>query len=152
PRPHEMSKLVPADQYFLQFHSMSAAGELHDLVHQWGGNLQSVLTIQAVDNRLMEKIEDQLCIRRAGLEKLFADGVVDELVLTGSDPYFIEGTDLTLLLRLKQPEAFDKAAAGWLAEAKKKSPEIIERESVYRTYKVNSRYTLDRVVSSFAGR
>ena len=39
PRPHEISKLVPADQYFIHFHSMNAAGELFDLANQWGDSL-----------------------------------------------------------------------------------------------------------------
>ena len=152
PKPHELSKLVPADQYFLHFHSMNAAGELFDLSDKWGGSLLEIFTIQALDNRMIEKFEDQLCVRRGVLTKLFADGVIEELALTGSDPYVLEGTDLTLLLRLKQPEIFDQVAAGWLADIKKKYPGVIERESSFSNHRVFSRYTEDRVVSSFVTR
>jgi hypothetical protein len=149
PKPHELSKLVAADQYFLHFHSLTAAGELFDLSNQWGDSLLRLFTLHALDNRLEEKLQDQLCIRRGLLTRLFADGVVSEMAVTGSDPYFVEGTDLTFLFRLKQPDVFEKAAAEWLAQVKKKYPEVIERVFNYRGYKVAARYTNDRVVSSF---
>jgi len=152
PKPHELSKLVPADQYFLHFDSMSSAGELFDLAKHWGDSLLRMFTITAVDNRLEEKLEEQLCIRRGVLTKLFADKVVAELALTGSDPYVLEGTDLTFLFRLEQPDLFDKVAGTWLEQTRKKYPELIERDFNYRGHKVSVRYTNDRVVSSFVAR
>lgn len=152
PRPHPLSKLVPPDQYFLHFQTMSAAGELFDLAQSWGDSLLRLFTIQAVDNRLQAKLEDQLCLRRSVLSKLFGDGVVAELALTGSDSYVVEGSDVTFLFRLKRPEVFDLAAADWLAQVKKKYPELIEREFNYRGHKVAARYTSDRVVSSLVTR
>ena len=149
PKPHEISKLVPADQYFVHFQSMSAAGELLDLSNRWGDSLLRIFAISAVDNKVEEKLQEQLCIRRDILTKLFAEGVVTELAMTGSDPYLLEGTDLTLIFRLKQPEIFEKAAADWLANVKKRHPDIIEREFNYSGSKVGARYTNDRVVSSF---
>jgi hypothetical protein len=152
PRPHEAARLVPEDQYFLHFHSMKSAGELQDLATDWGSELFRLFTVRAQDNRLREKLEEQLCVRRDLLTQLFGDAVVAELVVTGGDPFVTEGTDVTLLFRLKRPEIFQKAAEGWLQEARKKHPDLTEREFNYRGYKVAARYTEDRLVSSFVVR
>ena len=149
PKVHEIAKLVPADHYFLHFNSIRSAGELFDLTNQWGDYLLRLFSVHARDNRLQEKLEDHLCLRRGPLTKLFADGVVAEVAVTGSDPFVLEGTDVTMIFRLKKPELFQAAAAEWLAQVKKKYPEITEREFNYRGHKVAARYTNDRVVSSF---
>jgi hypothetical protein len=147
-----IARLVPEDQYFLHFRSINAAYELGDLAAQWGDDLLRLFVVQARDNRIQQKFEDQLCLRRGPLTRLFADRVVSELAITGSDPYVREGTDVTILFRLQQPEAFDKAAAGWLAEVKEKRKDVEEREFNYRGHKIAARYTADRVVSSFVAR
>lgn len=152
PAVHEIARLIPEDQYFLHFHSLTAAGELLDLADDWGDNLLRLFTLRAQDNRVQEKLEDQLALRRGPLTKLFADLAVTELAVTGADPFVLEGTDVTFVFRVKSPELFDRAAAGWLAEVKAKYPEVAEREFNYRGHKVLARYTTDRLVSSFVAR
>jgi hypothetical protein len=149
--PHraDIAKLVPEDQYFVHFHSLRAAGELLDLGVDWGDSLLRLFTVTAQDNRVQQKFDEQLCIRRDPLTKLFSDGVVAEMALTGSDPFVFTGTDLTLILRLKRPDLFQKLAASWLAEAKDRHPDLVEQEFNYRGHRVAARYTADRVVSSF---
>jgi hypothetical protein len=152
PKVHEMATLVPEDQYFLHFQSMAAAGELFDLTTDWGDSLLRLFTISAQDNRVQQKLEDQLCLRRGPLSRLFADGVVAEMAVTGSDFFVVEGTDITLLLRLKQPDLFQKAADNWLAQSKAKYKGLMERDFNYRGHKIAARYTEDRMVSSFVVR
>lgn len=152
PAVHEISRLIPADQYFLHFDSMQSMGELLDLSSRWGNNLLRLVTVRAQDQRLREKIEDQLCLRQDSLTKLFADAVVDEVAVTGADPFVLEGTDVSMIFRLKQPEVFAKAAAGWLDEVRREHPELVDREFNYRGHKVEAHYTADRVVSAFVVR
>lgn len=149
PKPHEIARLVPEDQYFLHFNSMQSAGELMDLARGWGDSLLRMFTLHAQDNRVPEKLEEQLCLNRDALTRLFADAVVSELAVTGSDPFVLEGTDVTILLHLQRPDVFQKSADEWLARAKAKHPDLSEREFNYRGHKVAARYTNDRVVSSF---
>lgn len=149
PHPHALAKLVPADQYFLQFESMQAANELMDLSTQWGESLLRMITVSARDHHLREKYEDQLCVRRDPLSRLFADQVIAEFAVTGSDFFIAEGTDLTLLFELKNAKVFKKAADGWFNEVKEKYPEVVERTVNYRGHRIAARYTQDRMVSSF---
>ncbi len=150
PQVADVSALVPADQYLLQVNSMRSLGELLDLSTQWGGSLLRLCTVHAIDQRLEQKLEDQLCLRRDVLTRLFGDAVIGELAVTGADPFVNEGTDVTMIFRVKQPAAFRAAAAVWLAAARRARPDLTEAEFNYRGHKVAARYTDDRTVSSFA--
>jgi hypothetical protein len=152
PKRADIARLVPEDQYFLQFHSLQAAGELLDVTVDWGDSLLRLFRVTAQDNRVQQRLEEQLCLRRNPLTRLFADGVVSELAITGADPFVLEGTDMTLILRLKQPELFQKAADAWLAETKDRHPDLVQQDFNYRGHRVAARYTTDRVVSSFVAK
>jgi len=149
PAVHEMSRLVPEDQYFAHFDSIESLGEVLDLNSRWGGNLLRLYTVRAHDQQIQEKLEDQLCLKRAGLAALFADGTVREMGVTGADPFVYEGADVTLIFRVADHEAFDAAAKTWLAEARQRHPDIVGREFNYRAHQVAVHYTKDRLVSSF---
>lgn len=149
PAVQEIARLVPADQYFVHFNSMGSLSELLDLMSQWEDGVLRLFTVRAQDNQVRAKLEDQLCLRRTPLTKLFADGVVNEIAATGSDSFVMEGTDVTVILRVAKPEVFRKAAEGWMEEVRKKYPETVRRDFNYREHKVLAHYTTDRVVSSF---
>ena len=149
PQPHPLARLIPADQYFLQFQSMKTADELMELSEEWGESVLRMFQVSARDHHLSQRYEQQLCIQRTVLSKLFADQVIEELTVTGSDFFIAEGTDLTLVFDLKRPDVFRAAAETWLADAKQKSPDLTVREFNYRGHQVMARYTSDRTVSSF---
>ncbi len=146
---HEIAQLVPENQYFIHFRSLDAATKLLDLSSQWGESLSRLFTISAQDNRVEQKLETQLCLQRDPMMKLFADKAISELAITGSDPFVLEGTDVTLIFRVKEPKLFQVAADGWLAAARKNHPDLAQQQFNYRGHKVAARYTTDRVVSSF---
>ena len=149
PEVHPVSALVPEDQYLLQFNSMDAATELADLTQEWGDSILRPFTIHARHSRIQRKIEDQLCLRRDPISRLFADQTIEEVAVTGSDVFLFEGSDLALIFRLKRPEVFEVAAASWVSEVRKTYPALVEREFNYHGHKIAARYTEDRMVSSF---
>jgi hypothetical protein len=149
PKPAEIARLVPADQYFLQLNSMQSLDELLDLSADWGENLLRLFTVHAQDQQLQRKLEEQLCIRRDALTRLFADAVISDVAVTGADPFVQEGADVTVILRIKQPAVFQAAVAAWLADARKAHADLTEADFNYRGHKVLARYTADRGVSSF---
>ena len=150
PQPHDVARLVPADQYLLHFNSMRSFGEAADLASAWGDSLLRLYTIQAQDNRLQEKFEEQWCVRRDGLVELAENGAIGDVALTGADTYLLEGTDLTLIIRVTNPDAFRGAVDGWLTETRAQHADLVEREFNYRGHKVAAHYTNDRMVSAFA--
>jgi hypothetical protein len=107
------------------------------------------MTVHAQDQQLQRKLEDQLCVRRDVLTRLFGEAVISEVAVTGADPFFNEGTDVTMIFRVKRPEVFRAAAALWLDQVRKDRPDLTEADFNYRGHKVAARYTGDRMVSSF---
>lgn len=148
-RVHEISKLVPVDQYFLHFNSFDSLGEALDLSSQWGDDLFRQFTLTAQDNRLQTKLEEQLGISRRGMEQLFAEGAAGEVAATGSDPYLLDGTDVTIIIRVIDEQSFAKQLASWIDEGRQQHPDIVQRDFNYRGHQVTARYTNDRLVSSF---
>jgi hypothetical protein len=120
-----------------------------DLSQEWGESFLRMFQVSARDSHLSQRYEDQLCIQRSVLSKLFGDQVIEEFAITGSDFFIAEGTDVSVIFRLKQPDVFRSAAEGWLAAAKQKFPELTVQEFNYRGHQVAARYTQDRNVSSF---
>jgi hypothetical protein len=152
PQVLDITRLIPEDQYCLQFNSMEAANGFFDLATEWGNSLLRLFTIQSRDHLVAEKLEDQLCLRRGPLTKLFADSVISELAVTGADPFVVEGSDVTVIFRLKKPELFEAAAATWLDQVKSKYAGLKENTFDYRGHRIQARYTEDRMVSSFSVR
>lgn len=150
PRPLEIARLVPEDHYFLHFRTLTAAGELADLAADWGDNLLRLFAVHARDNHLQQKLEDQLCLKRKPLTELFANDAISEFVVTGCDPFVMEGSDVTLIFRVNRPDTFRRAADEWLADVRRRYPDVTEREFNYRGHKIAVRYTDDRRVSSFS--
>jgi hypothetical protein len=120
-------RLLPVDQYLLHFGSMAAARQLVDLADRWGRPIVRLYTVRSREHNLGRKYEEQLCLDWDGLDALFADGVVTELGVTGSDFFLGEGSDVTLILRVKGPDRFEAAAAGWLEATRKRHPDLVER-------------------------
>ena len=149
PQVHAIAKLVPHDQYMLHFNSLGALDATIDLGTQWGDSLLRLFTVQAQDNRVKEKFEQQFVIDHESLEKLFAEGIATELALTGSDPSILEGTDLSVIFRVTDTEVFLKESLRWIEAARANHPDIVMRQFNYRGHQVRAHYTNDRNVSSF---
>ncbi len=101
---------------------MQSLDDLLDLSTDWGGSLLRLYTIEAQDQRLQQKLEEQLCLRRDALTKLFADAAISDVAFTGADPFVHEGADVTVILRVKQPALFEQAA-GRLAGRRPQGPQ-----------------------------
>ncbi|MCA9137151.1 MAG: hypothetical protein KDB00_10340 [Planctomycetales bacterium] len=146
---HDVSRLIPADQYFLHFNSFKSLGEATDLASQWGDDLLRLQTLTAQDNRLQVKLEEQLGLHRSGMEQLFDQGIATEVAVTGADPYLLDGTDITVIVKVADEDAFAKPLAQWTQDSRDRHADLVEREFNYRGHQVTARYTNDRLVSSF---
>ncbi len=149
PKVHDVSRLIPADQYLLHFNSLAAFDESIELSNQWGDSLLRLFTIQAQDNRVKQKFEQQLVINHTQLQSLFENGVATELAITGADASVLEGTDLSVIFKVTDEQAFMKEALGWIEDARKTNADLVVRQFNYRGHKIRARYTNDRNVSSF---
>jgi hypothetical protein len=76
--------------------------------------------------------------------------VVNEVALTGSDLYFREGTDVTLLFAVKQPEVFKLRMDGFLEAAAKSRPDAVRSTGKILGVEYVAVSTPDRAISAWS--
>lgn len=110
---------VPEDQYFAGFRSLTKLVEMSEAGDLWGDHVSAEAAHSAQSQDLGRRIKTQLAIYTDPLTRPFYDLVVDEVAMTGSDLFFREGTDITILFAVKQPDVFRARMDGFLQKAQK---------------------------------
>jgi len=99
-----LSEHIPADQHALFLPSLKAAQTV--LSEFLGGTtpIRNLSGSLGFDPRfIQERYERQLGVSVADLARLAGSGMVQGLAVTGSDPYFVTGTDLAILFETDEP-------------------------------------------------
>jgi hypothetical protein len=143
-----IARLVPNDNYYLHFKNFSKLVELGDLIDQWGADIIRAYEMHSRDLRLRKRYEQQLCIHSTKLGRLLGPAVIQSLAVTGSDVYFREGTDVTLLFQVRNKELFLTALAPFLQEARQQfGAQLQEDKTDYQGVRIESFVTPLREVS-----
>lgn len=125
PEVSPLAMCVPEDQYFVLFRSLSKLLEGVDVGDVWGAHLLKQATKSAKTQNSSQRLKRQLAIKTDPLTRPFYDLVVQEVAITGNDLYFREGSDVTMLFMIKQPEVFRLRMDGFLAAALKSRPDAV---------------------------
>jgi hypothetical protein len=119
PKVEPIARLVPHDNYYLYFRSLRKLMDFGDLLDQWGTSVLRVYTMKSQDAQLRQRYERQLCLKSTALGKLLGPAVVKGVAVTGSDPYYREGTDVTIIFEVANPALFRGAVEGFIKEARR---------------------------------
>jgi hypothetical protein len=106
-----LADFVPEDRLFIYFAKPSA---VFPFLSQGGdtlGRSGSTLTATAFDDDLKRRYLRRLGLPEESSRKLLESGAITELAITAPDLLFLDGTDLTVLMRLRAPEAAAALAA-----------------------------------------
>jgi hypothetical protein len=109
PTDEPLAKATPADFYFLRVRDFSSFLDLSEVADSWGTPALDVLDGHIQDRGLRERYQTELALESGELSREFGPSVIAELALVGSDPYLVEGSDLTLIFRVKSGLLFDAA-------------------------------------------
>jgi len=109
-----LAAATPAEFYYARFASVSGLFRVLDQADAWAVPIVSLLDGRSEQRGLAERYQTQLGLERSELARAFGDKVVAELAVIGSDPYLGEGSDLTVLFRLKARPVFDATLAAAL--------------------------------------
>ena len=148
PQVFPSASLIPYDNYYCHFSSIEKLIDATDLMQEWGASLLRSINISARDSDLIEKYQRQLCLNVSDLTRLFGDLAIGEVVLTGNDPFFMEGTDLTAVIRVKNRIIFDTQFASCLSSAMKREPKARKTVQQYNSVSITCVSTPDRMISS----
>ena len=109
PTAEPLAQATPADFYFVRTRDFSAFLELSSLADTWGAPALDLLDGKLQDRKLRERYETELALQDSELARTFGASVVEQLAVVGSDPYLVEGSDLTLIFKVKSALLFDAA-------------------------------------------
>jgi hypothetical protein len=110
-----LAKAVPADFYFVRAKSFSAFSDLLSFVENFGAPAADLLDGAAAERGSRSRYLAELGVETGDLSRVLGPEVVEDLGVAGSDPYIHEGSDVTLIFRLKSPLLFRAALLKALA-------------------------------------
>lgn len=147
PAPEPMAQLVPNDNYYVRFNRIDKMAAFAQVLGAWGGNLMNFYEMSNTDGRYWQRYERQLCLNLESLAKPLKDAV-SEVALTGSDAYLREGSDMTVLFRVKDAATFSKAITSGIDAVKKEYTDPLNSsESEHLGVKISSLQSALREVS-----
>ncbi|HJU53445.1 MAG TPA: hypothetical protein VJ715_02695, partial [Pyrinomonadaceae bacterium] len=114
---------VPEDFYLVEFRSLSRLLDVMDAGDLWGTHLFNQAFNEARTHNAGERIKRQLIMQDEPALRPFYDLVIQDVAVTGSDPFVREGSDVTIIFRLKQPAIFKARMDAFLDEAQKSRPD-----------------------------
>jgi hypothetical protein len=128
PAPDPLARLVPRDNYYLHFRSISKYLEFSDLLEQWGAT-----TLQAVESnsrayRLRPRYERQLCLDSDILARTVGPFLVRSVAVTGGDLNLREGSDVTVLVRVANRALFLAAMEPFIQAARQEFRDELRQE------------------------
>jgi len=141
---------VPEDSYFIVFGSMNKMLEAMEVSDLWGTHLSSQTLRRAFSREVGRSYRAQLAIETNRLMRPIYDMIVKEVAVTGRDLFLREGSDLTLLFLLKQPELFKARMDGFLAKAERSRGDAKRSAGEYQGVPYVHLATPDRAVSVYS--
>lgn len=145
-----LSLLVPDDFYFAEFRSLAKMLDAIDMSDLWGTHLFDQAYQEARTHRSAERLKQQLALETDPIARPFYDQVVEEVAVAGSDPFLREGSDATMLFRVKQPQIFRERMEAFLANAEKSRPDAKRATGKFLNVDYTELRTPDRDISVFA--
>jgi hypothetical protein len=101
-----LARTVPEDFYFAEFRTLTKLLDAFEAGDLWGSHLSNQALRDTATLEVGERLKRQLAVETDPRTRPFYDLVVEEVAVAGSDPFVREGSDVTLLFRVKQPLIF----------------------------------------------
>jgi hypothetical protein len=106
-----LADFAAEDRLFIHFAKPSAVFPFLDQGGDMIGRAGSTMTATAYDDNLKVRYLRRLGLPEASSRTLLESGAITEVALVAPDLFFIDGTDLTVLMRLRAPDASAAALA-----------------------------------------
>ena len=145
-----LAQFVPEDFYFIEFRSLGKLLQAMDASDLWGTHLFNQAYREARTQQVGERIKRQLALKTEPALRPFYDLVVKEVAVTGSDPFAREGSDVTIIFQVKQPEIFQARMEAFLVEAEKEHSDARRAQGNFMGVDYVQLATPDREVSVYA--
>lgn len=98
---------VPEECFYLRCRNMEGYLWLRNLVMNWGGSFNDLISTEAVDHQLRSRIERQLAFSPDAAMRDGADHLISDMALIGTDILFQDGAALGVLFEAKDAAALN---------------------------------------------
>ena len=150
-QPYKLSPLdsaVPEDFYYVHSRSLTKFLDFIDYLGDKGNALYRRYDLTSVDYHLKEKYLTQLAVKENPQNRKYYDYVIREMVITGSDPFFRNGTDVSMVFKIKHPMIFEMMIKKYRNEFQSRFG--AQRQSIHiGAIRVDHLFTEDRQVNAF---
>ena len=117
PPPEPLAGTAPAEFHFTRAADIVALLRVLDHVDTWGTPLARLMSEASIDRDASSRYETELGLRRGPLTRALGPTAIADVAIVGSDPYLLEGSDVTVIFRVKSRAILEPALAGALAAA-----------------------------------
>ncbi len=149
PQVPPLAAMVPEDQYYIAFRSVSDCQSFLDFVDVWGEHCLKHYTLRAHKAMNREKLERQLCVKDLWYARPITSVAVGEIALTGNHPFVAQGDDISLIMQVNIRAIFNPAVQKFVEDAKKSRPDAREERFKAGEHEVYSLVTADREISHY---
>jgi hypothetical protein len=104
-----LARIAPADFYYVRSHDLATLLDVTGAAETWGTRAWDYFDGSHEDRKLGARYETELALTHDALSQAFGPAVISDVALVGSDPYFSEGTDLTLIFKVRDDAHFASA-------------------------------------------
>lgn len=143
-----LATLTPHDNYYLAFKNFRKFLEWGDLLEQFGTPGGQLYEGNSRATFVKDRYEQQLCLETSWVGRTLGPLLIRSVAITGSDPYWREGTDVTVMFHVSNRKAFLAGVNGFLEKARKKfGKDLEESVDAYRGITIERFVTPLREVS-----
>jgi hypothetical protein len=145
-----LARWVPADNYAIHFKDFRKFLDFDELLDRWGAPALGLYLPHSRDHQVRRRYEKQLCLRDTPFVRQFGSTVVRRLVVTGSDPYLAEGSDVTTVFRVTNAALFRNLSEPFIQEARQEfGKDLKEAKTEYHGVTIESYVSPLREVSLY---
>lgn len=122
-----LAAYAPAEMLYLHFHDLRDMVKLAADAEELLTPVMRTLEEKAGAAHFSDRYERQLAVQRSGLSRTFGHLAAQGVALLASDPFFREGTDVSLLFHIRTQAALEQALATYEAAARQRRPDVTEQ-------------------------
>ncbi len=145
---YPVDKCIPEDFYYIHFNDALKAFNFFNFIDEIGSSVYKQFSPASADFLIKEKILTQLAVRESSELPAFYTNSMTDIVIIGSDPYLIEGSDVSLVIQPAPGPLLVRGISG-MRKAVKEKYSAKEKEIEISGYRGTHLYTDDRHVWSF---
>ncbi len=125
----EMARYVPTDRFFLYIGKPESIPALLDAGAPFIASVGTTLTGNCLQYNLESRYLQRLGMTRDWVDAVLKSGMTSEMALFAPDLFFIDGTDVTIVAKLRQPQLL-RQLLGLLGASELKTDSVLEIPTV----------------------